>query len=90
MLVKPTPVKWFDCDDSAVYMFYYFTFLGYDTKIIGGNLDLVDESFPAECNHCWVLVKSGGYYYAYDWGYYYTDAQHYEGYDETDILISKY
>jgi len=85
MLVKPTETRGFDCDDSALYMFYYFTNMGYEVKIITGNLDLVDESL-SQCNHVWVLVKSGGYDYAYDWGHYfdyYTDAQHqhYEGYE---------
>jgi len=85
MLVKPTDVGGFDCDDSALYMYYYFRNMGYEVKIITGNLDLVGESF-LQCNHVWVWVKSGGYDYAYDWGHYcdyYTDAQHqhYEGYE---------
>jgi len=80
MLVKPTDVGGFDCDDSALYMYYYFRNMGYQVKIIRGNLDLVGESF-FQCNHVWLWVKSGGYDYPYDWGHYYTDDQHYWGYE---------
>jgi hypothetical protein len=87
MLVKPTEARGVDCDDSALYMYYYFTNMGYEVKIIAGNLDLVGESF-LQCNHVWVVVISGGDDYAYDWGHYYTDAQHYEGYviTETELV----
>jgi hypothetical protein len=36
------------------------------------------------------LVKSGGYDYPYDWGHYYTDAQHYEGYyyEVTQLVLA--
>jgi len=80
MLVKPTDVGGFDCDDSALYMYYYFRNMGYEVKIIRGNLDLVGESF-LQCNHLWVWVRSGGSDYPYDWGHYYTDAQHSWGYE---------
>jgi len=87
MLVKPTEARGFDCDDSALYMYYYFKNMGYEVPIIAGNLDLVGESF-LQCNHVWVVVISGGDDYAYDWGHYYTDAQHYEGYviTETELV----
>jgi hypothetical protein len=87
MLVEPTEARGVDCDDSALYMYYYFTNMGYEVKIIAGNLDLVGESF-LQCNHVWVVVISGGDDYAYDWGHYYTDAQHYEGYviTETELV----
>jgi hypothetical protein len=61
-------------------MYHYFTNKGYKVKIIKGNLALVNENF-LQCDHVWVWVKSGGYDYAYDWGYYYTDDQHYYGYE---------
>jgi len=45
MLTLPKQSPKFDCDDSALYMYLYFTNLGYDVRIIAGNLDLENETF---------------------------------------------
>jgi cell division protein FtsB len=81
MLVKPTSVGGFDCDDSALYMYLYFTNLGYNVRIVKGNLDLDDETFW-QCNHVWVWVNGGAEVgeLAYDWGHFYDDEQHSRGY----------
>lgn len=77
MLVKPVASASFDCDDSALYMYQYFTSLGYEVRIVRGNLDMENETW-FQCNHVWVWVKSGGSYYPYDWGCYCTDEQYHE------------
>lgn len=42
-----------------------------------------------ECDHVWLLVKSGDKNIAYDWGEPKFDIQHYEGYTVTlDYLLS--
>jgi len=82
MLVMPKQSSEFDCDDGALYMYLYFANLGYEVKIIAGNLDLVNESWR-ETNHVWVIVMSDGDSYPYDWGYHLPDEQHFEGYPVT-------
>jgi len=80
MLTLPKQLPKFDCDDSALYMYLYFTNLGYDVRIIAGNLDLEKETF-SQCDHVWVWVDSeikGEL--PYDWGYFYNDEQHSYGY----------
>lgn len=79
MLVKPTEARWFDCDDNALYMFYYFTNVGYEVDIVKGNLDLTGE-WQLGCDHIWVVVYSDGIVYPYDWGEYCPDSQHHEYY----------
>lgn len=80
MLVLPTKSSGFDCDDSALYMYLYFRGMGYEVRIVAGNLDLVGESFE-ECDHVWVWVEDvfGGEI-SYDWGHVYDDKQHNVGY----------
>jgi len=79
MLVMPRKSPEFDCDDGALYMYLHFSNMGYEVRIIVGNLDLVNESWE-ECNHVWVWVRSGGSDYPYDWGRYCPDKQHRWGY----------
>lgn len=80
MLTLPKKSPKFDCDDSALYMYLYFTNLGYDVRIIAGNLDLEKETF-SQCDHVWVWVDSGTKgELTYDWGYFYNDEQHSYGY----------
>lgn len=79
MPVKPTETRWFDCDDSALYMFYYFTNMGYEVDIVKGNLELTGE-WRLGCDHIWVIVHSKGAVYPYDWGEYCPDPQHHEYY----------
>ncbi len=79
MPVKPTEARWFDCDDSALYMFYYFTNMGYEVDIVKGNLELTGE-WRLGCDHLWVVVHSNGVVYPYDWGEYCPDSQHHEYY----------
>lgn len=85
MLTLPKQSPKFDCDDSALYMYLYFTNLGYDVQIIKGNLDLENETYW-QTNHIWVWVDGGiKGTLAYDWGYYCgyydgDDKQHFYGY----------
>ena len=79
MLTRPAS-QGFDCDDSALYMYLYFTALGYDVRIVKGNLDKTGESYW-ETNHVWVWVgENGKGEIAYDWGRPYYDEQHSWGY----------
>jgi hypothetical protein len=83
----PGPSATFDCDDDALAMYRHFQALGIDATPIIGNLDMKGEKF-SECNHVWLLVKSGGLEIAYDWGLPRFDRQHYEGYPITlDYLL---
>ncbi len=75
----PEPSSTFDCDDCTFYMYRYFQSLGIDSIPIVGNLDMVGEEYR-QCNHVWLLVKSGDKEIAYDWGTPHFDRQHYEGY----------
>lgn len=86
MLFRPS---YGDCDDSALLMYLYFKSLGYNTKVVTGNLELSNESY-LQCNHCWVIVHARDIEnpfqsrdYAYDWGHYYSDRQHYEYIEES-------
>lgn len=90
MLTLPKQSPKFDCDDSALYMYLYFTNLGYNVDILSGNLDLDNETFW-QCNHIWVVVDSGiKGYFPYDWGHFNDDEQHYYGYiiNYEDLLKS--
>jgi len=83
----PEPTPAFDCDDGTLYMYRHFQRLGIEATPIVGNLDAEGEEYP-ECNHVWLLVKSGGTNIAYDWGQPQFDKQHYEGYTITlDYLL---
>ncbi len=73
------PSAAFDCDDSALETYRYFQELGIESTPIVGNLDMEGENYM-ECNHVWLLVKSGDREIAYDWGTPRLDRQHYEGY----------
>jgi hypothetical protein len=70
---EPSPT--YDCDDATLDMYYQAIAEGKETKIMLGNLDLTGEAYN-ECNHVWIIVDGK----AYDWGRYYPDPQHYEGY----------
>lgn len=71
----------FDCKNSALLMYEYFTEKGYECQIISGNLELKNE-YIMDCNHTWVLVNKTGedFALAFDWGRPRLDTQHYEGY----------
>jgi hypothetical protein len=75
----PEPSPTFDCDDIAYYTYQYFESLGIESTPVVGNLDMVGEEY-GQCNHVWLLVKSGDKAIAYDWGIPRFDRQHYEGY----------
>ena len=85
----PEPSAEFDCDDGTLSMYRHFQSLGLDSTPIIGNLDLNGEEYM-ECNHVWLLVKSGDTSIAYDWGEPKFDSQHYEGYTITldDLLYA--
>jgi len=75
----PEPSPEFDCDDGTLSMYRHFENLGIDSTPIVGNLDMDGEEYM-DCNHVWLLVKSGDKDIAYDWGVPRFDRQHYEGY----------
>jgi hypothetical protein len=75
----PEPSDSFDCDDGTLLMYRHFKSLGIETTPIVGNLKMSGEKYM-ECNHVWLLVKSGNINVAYDWGTPRFDRQHYEGY----------
>jgi hypothetical protein len=91
----PAASESFDCDDSALFMYEYFTSKGYECTIFVGNLEMEDEDF-LQCNHAWVMVTSPdnkNLVYAYDWGLPKFDRQHYYGFPLTpdqlkDIVAS--
>jgi len=70
----------FDCDDSALAMYNYFHGLGIEATPIIGNLKMDGEAYM-DSNHVWLMVRSGGWEIAYDWGTPRLDRQHYEGYE---------
>ena len=79
--IEPMPIysmkPKLDCDDSAIYMYLWLTSVGYQAKIIWGNLEKTGEW---EGNHYWVIaVSDNGTEYPYDFGYYLPDEQHFEG-----------
>ena len=83
----PEPSPTFDCDDSPLFMYQYYQRLGVEVTPIVGNLDMAGEEYM-ECNHVWLLVKSGGKNIAYDWGEPQFDKQYYEGYAvDLDYLL---
>ena len=75
----PEPSPTFDCDDGTLDMYHHFQNLGIDSTPIVGNLDMQGEEY-IDCNHVWLLVRSGDRQIAYDWGTPRFDSQHYEGY----------
>jgi hypothetical protein len=75
----PKPSGDFDCDDDALAMYNHFQSLGIESTPIIGNLKKVGEGY-LDCDHVWLLVKSGDKEIAYDWGSPRFDSQHYEGY----------
>ena len=76
----PAASEDFDCDDSALFMYDYFTAKGYECVIVTGNLELEKETF-FECNHMWVIVICPNEAsIAYDWGSPCYDRQHFEGF----------
>jgi len=89
MLVLPRASSGFDCDDSALYMYEYFTSLNYKVRIVEGNLDMTGET-SNQCDHVWVWVTDpAGGEIAYDWGRVFTDEQHNWGYEISykDLLL---
>jgi len=87
-IALPVPSDTFDCDDSALAMYNYFHGLGIEATPIIGNLKMDGEAY-ADSNHVWLMVKSGGWEIAYDWGTPRLDRQHYEGYPiSLEMLLS--
>jgi hypothetical protein len=74
---EPSPT--YDCDDDTLQMYREFERLGIESTPIVGNLNMRGEAYM-ECDHVWLLVKSGDKQIAYDWGTPRFDRQHYEGY----------
>jgi hypothetical protein len=83
----PGPSPSFDCDDATLMMYRHFQSLGITATPIIGNLGMDGEKYM-ECNHVWLLVKTGNLEIAYDWGTPRFDRQHYEGYNiSLDYLL---
>ncbi len=79
----------FDCDDSALFMYEYFTSKGYECTIIVGNLEIEKETF-FECKHVWVIVTSPDKRtLAYDWGIPQFGKQHYYGFSLTPAQLKE-
>jgi len=79
-IALPESSDTFDCDDSALAMYTYFHGLGIEATPIIGNLKMDGEAYM-DSNHVWLMVRSGGWEIAYDWGTPRLDRQHYEGYE---------
>ena len=73
------PSSSYDCDDDTLDMYRDFQRRGIEATPIIGNLNENNETFD-ECDHVWLLVRSGNKEIAYDWGLPRFDKQHYEGY----------
>lgn len=74
-----------DCDDETLYQWHYLVSMGYQAKIVVGILNKTGETYY-ECTfsaaHYWVIVEDGvGKRVAYDLGYPFYDAQHFEYYE---------
>ena len=79
----------FDCDDSALFMYEYFTSKGYECTIVAGNLEIENETF-FECKHIWVVVTPPDKRnLAYDWGVPRFDKQHYHGFELTPTQLKE-
>jgi len=82
---EPKGIYEYNCVDATLDMIGQCEARGYEYQIMWGNLSVENETF-FECDHCWLLVKhSDDHWYAYDWGKFCLDEQHYEG-----IMVSKY
>jgi len=73
------PSATYDCDDATLGMYREFQSRGIEATPIVGNLNEKNETF-IDCDHIWLIVKSGCKNIAYDWGRPRLDKQHYEGY----------
>lgn len=83
----PEPSASYDCDDGTLYMYRHFQSLGVKATPVLGNLDMSGEGYY-DCDHVWLMVNSGDYRIAYDWGLPQFDKQHYEGYTvDLDYLL---
>jgi hypothetical protein len=60
-------------------MYREFRSRGIEATPIVGNLEMANEAYE-QCDHVWLLVKSGEKEIAYDWGVPRLDRQHYEGF----------
>jgi hypothetical protein len=68
-------------------MYNHFKNMGIEAIPVVGNLEMTGENFT-QCNHVWLLVKSGDKQIAYDWGTPRFDKQHYEGFKiDFDYLL---
>ena len=79
-IALPESSDTFDCDDSALVMYRHFQDLGIEAMPLVGNLKMDGEAY-GDSNHVWLMVRSGGWEIAYDWGTPRLDRQHYEGYE---------
>jgi hypothetical protein len=75
----PEPTESYDCDDGTLCMYNHFRSLGVAATPVLGNLDTTGEGIY-DCDHVWLMIETGGYKIAYDWGLPCFDRQHYEGY----------
>lgn len=69
----------FDCDDATLFMYRRFSELAINIEPIVGDLNLTGEKYE-EISHIWLLVNVAGVKIPFDWGSFWLDRQHFEGY----------
>lgn len=69
----------FDCDDATLFMYKRFRQAGVPIEPIVGDLNLTGEKYE-EISHIWLLVNVAGVKIPFDWGSFWLDRQHFEGY----------
>nr|BEL00724.1 hypothetical protein DMOBY_05770 [Dehalococcoides mccartyi] len=75
-----------DCDDITLSMYNHFTRLGFNVKILVGNLEITNETFD-QTVHVWLLVHTTFGWVPYDQGDFgfaepvFNSPQHREGYE---------
>lgn len=82
------PSATYDCDDAALDMVKQCEEEDFEYIIIVGNPKVKNVSC-LKCTHVWILVVIDDESYAYDWGHYKYDKQHYEGFTITKEELLK-
>ena len=78
----------FDCDDATLFMYNRLSKLNIKAAPFVGDLTVIGEKYN-DITHIWLLVNIAGIRIPFDWGSYWFDKQHYEGYPVTydDLLM---
>lgn len=76
--------KTFDCDDAAYFDYYVLYWLCDEVKIVSAY-------FNPPTQHLWVIaVSDNGTEYAYDYGYYRTEPEYYQGHEISLSTLLEY